>query len=169
FIALASLRLASASRLSRGVIFSIAFIMTLWRQEFHLEQREQYGVVRLTERDDHSWNVLHQGVPRLPCISVGRKSSSTGTKTSLISVRLRGPIVHNPLGNPSCRAVHITQAGQEGPSHGSRSKALIAVAAQTASNVQVELGTELARLRDRVAALQKLAHAARRPLRAIKS
>ncbi|KAG3127810.1 hypothetical protein PC128_g27050 [Phytophthora cactorum] len=41
-------------------------------------------------RPHHFRNVLHQNVPRVPCISVGRKSSPTNTKTSLISVRLRG-------------------------------------------------------------------------------
>ncbi|KAG3043904.1 hypothetical protein PC121_g22256 [Phytophthora cactorum] len=41
-------------------------------------------------RPHHFRNVLHQNVPRFPCISVGRKSSPTNTKTSLISVRLRG-------------------------------------------------------------------------------
>ncbi|KAG2973376.1 hypothetical protein PC120_g26157 [Phytophthora cactorum] len=41
-------------------------------------------------RPHHFRNVPHQDVPRFPCISVGRKSSPTNTKTSLISVRLRG-------------------------------------------------------------------------------
>ncbi|KAG6941395.1 hypothetical protein JG687_00019680, partial [Phytophthora cactorum] len=35
-----------------------------------------------------------------------------------------------------------------------------AQAAQTASNIQVELGTQVVRLHDRVAALEKLAYAA---------
>ncbi|KAG2954520.1 hypothetical protein PC118_g24846 [Phytophthora cactorum] len=39
-------------------------------------------------------------------------------------------------------------------------KAQIAQAAQTASNIQVELGTQVGRLHDRVAALEKLAYAA---------
>ncbi|KAG2795048.1 hypothetical protein PC113_g22670 [Phytophthora cactorum] len=39
-------------------------------------------------------------------------------------------------------------------------KAQVAQAAQTASNIQVELGSQVVRLRDRVAALEKLAHAA---------
>ncbi|KAG3144067.1 hypothetical protein PC128_g24473 [Phytophthora cactorum] len=38
-------------------------------------------------------------------------------------------------------------------------KAQVAQAAQTASNIQVELGSQVVRLRDRVAALEKLAHA----------
>ncbi|KAG3188853.1 hypothetical protein PC128_g12018 [Phytophthora cactorum] len=39
-------------------------------------------------------------------------------------------------------------------------KAQVAQAAQTASNIQVELGTQVVRLHDRVAALEKLAYAA---------
>ncbi|KAG3233541.1 hypothetical protein PI124_g21386 [Phytophthora idaei] len=39
-------------------------------------------------------------------------------------------------------------------------KAHVAQAAQTASNIQVELGTQVVRLHDRVAALEKLAYAA---------
>ncbi|KAG2792586.1 hypothetical protein PC111_g23401 [Phytophthora cactorum] len=39
-------------------------------------------------------------------------------------------------------------------------KAQVAQAAQTASNIQVELGTKVVRLHDRVAALEKLAYAA---------
>ncbi|KAG3117198.1 hypothetical protein PI124_g1759 [Phytophthora idaei] len=40
-------------------------------------------------RPRHFRNVLHQDVPRFPCISVGMKSSPTNANTSLISVRLR--------------------------------------------------------------------------------
>ncbi|KAG3114285.1 hypothetical protein PI125_g6538 [Phytophthora idaei] len=39
-------------------------------------------------------------------------------------------------------------------------KAQVAQAAQTASNIQMELGTQVVKLHDRVAALEKLAHAA---------
>ncbi|KAG3063031.1 hypothetical protein PI124_g22667 [Phytophthora idaei] len=39
-------------------------------------------------------------------------------------------------------------------------KAQVAQAAQTASNIQVKLGTQVVRLHDRVAALEKLAYAA---------
>ncbi|KAG4036498.1 hypothetical protein PC123_g27932 [Phytophthora cactorum] len=39
-------------------------------------------------------------------------------------------------------------------------KAQVAQAAQTASNIQVELGTQIVRLHDRVAALEKMAYAA---------
>ncbi|KAG2873974.1 hypothetical protein PC114_g25550 [Phytophthora cactorum] len=51
-------------------------------------------------RPHHFRNVLYQNVPRFPCISVGRKSSPTNTKTSLISVRLRGFIAHDSLDYP---------------------------------------------------------------------
>ncbi|KAG2917574.1 hypothetical protein PC119_g24345 [Phytophthora cactorum] len=39
-------------------------------------------------------------------------------------------------------------------------KAQVAQAAQTASNIQVEIGTQVVRLHDRIAALEKLAYAA---------
>ncbi|KAG2787966.1 hypothetical protein PC129_g22854 [Phytophthora cactorum] len=39
-------------------------------------------------------------------------------------------------------------------------KAQVAQAAQTASNIQVELGSQVVRLHDRVAALEELAYAA---------
>ncbi|KAG3047103.1 hypothetical protein PI125_g26894 [Phytophthora idaei] len=54
-------------------------------------------------RPHHFRNVLHQDVPWFPCISVGRKSSPTNTKTSLISVRLRGFIAHDSLDYPPSR------------------------------------------------------------------
>ncbi|KAG2957093.1 hypothetical protein PC118_g24183 [Phytophthora cactorum] len=144
-------------------------------------------------RPQHFRNVFHQDIPRFPCISVGRKSSPTNTKTSLISVRLRGFIAHYSLDYSPSRAVSIAQWWRRGPSYfqpqvdrDSRAlydcvvaleqfqsgefaqlhhelryqKAQVAQAAQTASNIQVELGTQIVRLRDRVAALEKLAYAA---------
>ncbi|KAG2950024.1 hypothetical protein PC116_g33704 [Phytophthora cactorum] len=60
-------------------------------------------------RPHHFRNVLHQNVLRFPCISVGRKSSPTNTKTSLISVRLRGFIAHDLLDYPPSRAARIAQ------------------------------------------------------------
>ncbi|KAG3197273.1 hypothetical protein PC128_g6981 [Phytophthora cactorum] len=65
-------------------------------------------------RPHHFRNVLHQDVPRLPCISVGRKSSPTNTKTSLISVRLLGFIAHDSLNYPASRAARIAQWGWRG-------------------------------------------------------
>ncbi|KAG2855304.1 hypothetical protein PC116_g33886 [Phytophthora cactorum] len=60
-------------------------------------------------RPHHVRNVLHQDVPRFPCILVGRQSSPTNTKTSLISVRLRGFIAHDSLDYPPSRAARIAQ------------------------------------------------------------
>ncbi|KAG2885859.1 hypothetical protein PC114_g19511 [Phytophthora cactorum] len=146
-------------------------------------------------RPHHFRNILHQDVPLFPCISVGRKSSPTNTKTSLISVRLRGFIAHDSLDYPPSRAHRaVAAAGAERyPSYGqpqvdrdSRAlhdrvaaleqfqsgefaqlqqelryqKAQVAQAAQTASNIQVEHGTQVVRLHDRVAALEKLTYAA---------
>ncbi|KAG3085560.1 hypothetical protein PI125_g19190 [Phytophthora idaei] len=60
-------------------------------------------------RPHHFRNVLHQNVPRFPRISVRSKSSPTKTKTSLISVRLRGFIAHDLLDYPPSRAARIAQ------------------------------------------------------------
>ncbi|KAG2985771.1 hypothetical protein PC119_g20073 [Phytophthora cactorum] len=130
-------------------------------------------------RPHHFRNVLYQNVPRFPCISVGRKSSPTNTKTSLISVRLRGLIAHDSLDYPPSRAAPIAQWWRRGRKdtppaleqflsvefaqlqHELRyQKAQVAQAAQTASNTQVELGSQVVRLHDRVAALEKLTYAA---------
>ncbi|KAG2967371.1 hypothetical protein PC120_g26966 [Phytophthora cactorum] len=133
-------------------------------------------------RPHHFRNVLHHNVPRFPCISVGRKSSPTNTKTSLISVRLRGFIAYDSLDYPPSRAARsggggggkIPPYGQPQVDHDSRylhdrvavleqfqsvefaslqyqlryQKAQVA---QTASNIQVKLGTQVARLHDCVA------------------
>ncbi|KAG3213996.1 hypothetical protein PC129_g15086 [Phytophthora cactorum] len=57
-------------------------------------------------------NVLHQDLPRFPCISVGRKSFPTNTNTSLISVRLREFIAQ--LSTESSRAHStVVAAGAE--------------------------------------------------------
>ncbi|KAG3058428.1 hypothetical protein PI125_g25224 [Phytophthora idaei] len=145
-------------------------------------------------RPHHFRNVFHQDVPRFPCISVGRKSPPTNTKTSLISVRLRGFIAHDSLDYPPSRAARIAQWWWRGWKYTPRtvtlqvdrdSRALHdrvaaleqfqsgefaqlqqelryqkAQAAQTSSNIQVELGTQVVRLHDRVAALEELAYAA---------
>ncbi|KAG2766505.1 hypothetical protein Pcac1_g22095 [Phytophthora cactorum] len=65
-------------------------------------------------RPHHFRNVLHQNIPRFPCISVGRKSSPTNTKTSLISVRLRGFIAHDSLDYPPSQAARIAQWWRRG-------------------------------------------------------
>ncbi|KAG3053334.1 hypothetical protein PC122_g22367 [Phytophthora cactorum] len=130
-------------------------------------------------RPHHFRNVFHQDVPRFPRISVGRKSSLTNTKTSLISVRLRGFIAHNSFDYPPRRAARIAQWWRRGRKDTPPAleqfqseefsqlqqelryqKAQVAQAAQTASNIQVEIGTQVVRLHDRIAALEKLAYAA---------
>ncbi|KAG2978266.1 hypothetical protein PC119_g21775 [Phytophthora cactorum] len=130
-------------------------------------------------RTHHFRNVLYQNVPRFPCISVGRTSSPTNTKTSLISVRLRGFIAHNSLDYPPSRSARIAQWRRRGRKDTPPAleqfqsgefaqlqqelryqKAQVAQAAQTASNIQVELEKQVVRLHDRVAALEKLAYAA---------
>ncbi|KAG4036766.1 hypothetical protein PC123_g27667 [Phytophthora cactorum] len=93
-------------------------------------------------RPHHSRNVFHQDVPRFPCISVGRKSSPTNTKTSLISVCLWG--VHSPrfarVSTESSRAHRaVVEAGAERyPSYG-----------------QPQVDRDSRALHDRVAALEQ--------------
>ncbi|KAG2781106.1 hypothetical protein PC116_g9707 [Phytophthora cactorum] len=65
-------------------------------------------------RPHHFRNVLYQDVARFPCISVGRKSSPTNTKTSLISVRLRGFIAHDSLDYRPSRSARIAQWWRRG-------------------------------------------------------
>ncbi|KAG2956348.1 hypothetical protein PC118_g24505 [Phytophthora cactorum] len=65
-------------------------------------------------RPHHFRNAFHQDDSRFPCISVGWKSSPTTTKTSLISVRLRGFIAHDSLDYPPSRAARITQWWRQG-------------------------------------------------------
>ncbi|KAG3023317.1 hypothetical protein PC120_g7643 [Phytophthora cactorum] len=122
---------------------------------------------------------LPSGRSAVPCVSVGRISSSTNTKTSLISVRLRGFIAHDSLDYPPSRAARIAQWWRRGRKDNPPAlkqfqsvefaqlqqelryqKAQVAQAAQTASNIQVELGTQVVRLHNRVGALEKLAYAA---------
>ncbi|KAG4036430.1 hypothetical protein PC123_g28000 [Phytophthora cactorum] len=57
---------------------------------------------------------LPSGRSAVPNISMGRKSSPTNTKTSLISVRLRGFIAHDSLNYPASRAARITQWWRRG-------------------------------------------------------
>ncbi|KAG2954863.1 hypothetical protein PC117_g909 [Phytophthora cactorum] len=145
-------------------------------------------------RPHHFRNVLHQNVPRFPCISVGRKSSPTNTKTNRDQARLQGFLAHDSLDYPPSQAARIAQWRRRGRKYTPRtvnpqvdrdSRALHdrvaaleqfqsgefaqlqhelryqkAQVAQTASNIQVELGSQVVRLHDRVAALEKLAYAA---------
>ncbi|KAG3039594.1 hypothetical protein PC119_g2032 [Phytophthora cactorum] len=107
-------------------------------------------------RPHHSRSVFHQDVPRFPCISptirsiihrveprASRSGGGGGGKIPL------------PLWNSS-RVGSSSKVQQELRYQ----KAQVAQAVQTASNFQVELGTQVMRLHDRVAALEKLDYAA---------
>ncbi|KAG2778129.1 hypothetical protein PC116_g22928 [Phytophthora cactorum] len=65
-------------------------------------------------RPHHFRNVFHQDVPWFPRISMGRKFSPSNTKTSLISVRLRGFISLDLLDYPPSRAARIAQWWRRG-------------------------------------------------------
>ncbi|KAG6944840.1 hypothetical protein JG688_00016883 [Phytophthora aleatoria] len=97
----------SAFSLNVGMSFVSALIAAL---EQALRPHSVLGFVR----PHHSRNALHQDVPRLPCISVGRKSSPTNTMTSLILVRLRGFIAHDSLNCPPSRAARVAQWWRRG-------------------------------------------------------
>ncbi|KAG2777286.1 hypothetical protein PC129_g17273 [Phytophthora cactorum] len=140
---------------------------------------------------------LPSGRSAVPCISMGKESSPTNTKMSMISVRLREFISHDSIDYPPSRAARIAQwrwrEAERYPSYGQPqvdcdSRALhdrvaaleqfkrmefaqlqhelryqkeqVGRAAQTASNIQVELGTQVVRLHNCVAALEKLAYVA---------
>ncbi|KAG3153643.1 hypothetical protein PC128_g22532 [Phytophthora cactorum] len=108
-------------------------------------------------RTHHFRNVLYQNVPRFPCISVGRTSSPTNTKTSLISADRDSRALYDRVA-----ALEQFQSGEFAQLQQELryQKAQVAQAAQTASNIQVELEKQVVRLHDRVAALEKLAYAA---------
>ncbi|KAG2968721.1 hypothetical protein PC119_g24133 [Phytophthora cactorum] len=96
-------------------------------------------------RPHHFRNVLHQNVPRFPCIS----------PTICSTIRRVEPRASRSGGaaQEQFQSVEFAQLQYE----------LLyqkAQAAQTASNIQVELGTQAVRYHDRVAALEKLAYAA---------
>ncbi|KAG3103376.1 hypothetical protein PI125_g13882 [Phytophthora idaei] len=110
----------------------------------------------------HFRNVLHQDVPRFPCISVGSRAQ----RAVVAAGAERYPSYGQPQVGRDSRALHDCVAALElfqsvefaQLQHELRYQK--AQAAQTASNVQVELGTQVVRLHDRVAALEKLAYAA---------
>ncbi|KAK1928929.1 hypothetical protein P3T76_015569 [Phytophthora citrophthora] len=66
-------------------------------------------------RPHHFRNVLHQDVPRLPRVSLGRKSSPTNTKTNLL--RVRSLMSHDPLHNPADRSTRVAQRRRRGRKH----------------------------------------------------
>ncbi|KAG2956975.1 hypothetical protein PC119_g27486 [Phytophthora cactorum] len=87
----------------------------------------------------------------------GAKSSPTNTKTSLISVDRDSRALHDRVAAlEQFQSVEFAQLQHELRYQ----KAQVAQAAQTASNIQVELGSQVVRLHDRIAALEKLAYAA---------
>ncbi|KAG3134784.1 hypothetical protein C6341_g22014 [Phytophthora cactorum] len=105
----------------------------------------------------------------VPIYIGGEETSPTNTKTSLILVRLRGFIAHDSLDYPPSRAARIAQWGRKDTPPAleqfqtgefAQLRYQKAQAAQTASNIQVELRTQVVRLHDRVAALEKLAYPA---------
>ncbi|ETL24329.1 hypothetical protein L916_21658 [Phytophthora nicotianae] len=105
----------------------------------------------------HFRNVLHQDVPRFPCISVGRKSSPTNTKMSLISVDHGShTLLERVAALEQSQSAELAALQQELRIL----RAQIATAAQTTSDIQVELGSKLMRLSDRVVALEKQTYAA---------
>ncbi|KAK1946177.1 hypothetical protein P3T76_001730 [Phytophthora citrophthora] len=69
-------------------------------------------------RPHHFRNVLHQDVPRLPRISLGRKSSPTNTKTN--PLRVRSLMSHDPLHNPADRSTRVAQRRRRGRKHSLR-------------------------------------------------
>ncbi|KAG2978523.1 hypothetical protein PC118_g12227 [Phytophthora cactorum] len=123
-------------------------------------------------RPHHFRNVLHLDVPQFPCISPTicptihrvepRASRSGGSGAE------KYPSYGQPQVARDSRALHDRVADLKLFQRGEFAqlqqelrylKALVAQAAQTASNIQVELGTQVVRLRDRVVALEKLAYA----------
>ncbi|KAG3233811.1 hypothetical protein PI124_g21115 [Phytophthora idaei] len=132
-------------------------------------------------RPHHFRNVLHQDVPRFPCISVGEEILSNeyedepdlGSSSKVHSPRFarlstESSRAHRAVDRDS-RALYDRVAALEQFQSGEFAqlqqelryqKAQVAQAAQTASNIQVELGTQVVRLHDRVAALERLAYAA---------
>ncbi|KAG2792077.1 hypothetical protein PC129_g19556 [Phytophthora cactorum] len=126
-------------------------------------------------RPHHFRNVLHQNVPRFPCISptirstihrIEPRASRSGGGGGGAE---RYPSYGQPQVDRDSRALYERVAALEQFQSGEFAqlqqelryqKAQVAQAAQTASNIQVELGSQVVRLHDRVAALEKLAYAA---------
>ncbi|KAG4036338.1 hypothetical protein PC123_g28092 [Phytophthora cactorum] len=122
-------------------------------------------------RPHHFRNVLYQNVPRFPCISPTIRS--TIHRVEPCASRSGGggkiPLVRSTQVDRDSRALYDRVAALEQFQSGEFAqlhqelrfqKAQVAQAAQTASNIQVELGSQVVRLHDRGAALEKLAYAA---------
>ncbi|KAK1929400.1 hypothetical protein P3T76_015152 [Phytophthora citrophthora] len=84
------------------LVSSHAKLRVLWLTAALLVQDLILQVMVGFVRPHHFWNVLHQDVPRLPRISLGRKSSPTNTKTN--PLRVRSLMSHDPLHNPADRS-----------------------------------------------------------------
>ncbi|KAG2876912.1 hypothetical protein PC115_g23504 [Phytophthora cactorum] len=128
-------------------------------------------------RPHHFRNVLHQNIPRFPCISgvhsprfarLSTKSSRAHRAVVAAGVE-RYPSYGQPQIDRDSRALYDRVAALEQFQSGEFAqmlqqlryqKAQVAQAAQTASNIQVELGSQVVRIHDRVATLEKLAYAA---------
>ncbi|KAG2803438.1 hypothetical protein PC129_g19657 [Phytophthora cactorum] len=116
-------------------------------------------------RPHHFRNVLHQDDPR-PRFA---RLSSESSRAHRAVVAERYPSYGKPQVDRDSRALHDRVAALEQFQSAELAqlqqelryqKAQVAQAAQTASNIQMELGTQVVRLHDRVAALEKLAYAA---------
>ncbi|KAG4043839.1 hypothetical protein PC123_g20699 [Phytophthora cactorum] len=119
-------------------------------------------------RPHHFRNVFHRDVPR-PRFARLSTESSRAHRTVVAAGAEIYPSYGQPQVDRDSRALHDRVAALEQFQSGEFAqlqqelryqKAQVAQAAQTASNIQVELRSQVVRLRDRVAALEKLAHAA---------
>ncbi|KAG3129600.1 hypothetical protein PC128_g26838 [Phytophthora cactorum] len=123
-------------------------------------------------RPHHFRNVLYQNVPRFlsrPRFARLSTESSRAHRPVGAAGAERYPSYGQPQVDRDSRALYDRVAALEQfqseefaqlQQELRYQKAQIAQAAQTASNIQVELGSQVVRLHDRVAALEKLAYAA---------
>ncbi|KAG2950796.1 hypothetical protein PC117_g4113 [Phytophthora cactorum] len=119
-------------------------------------------------RPHHFRNVLYQNVPSPRFARLSTESSRAHRPVGAAGAE-RYPSYGQPGVDRDSRALHDRVAALEQfqseefaqlQQELRYQKAQIAQAAQTASNIQVELGSQVVRLHDRVAALEKLAYAA---------
>ncbi|KAG3230969.1 hypothetical protein PI124_g23935 [Phytophthora idaei] len=116
-------------------------------------------------RPHHFRNVLHQNVPS-PRFARLSTESSRAHRAVVAAGAERYPPYGQPQVDRDSRALYDRVAALEQFQSGEFAQLQQelryqkAQAAQTASNIQVELGTQVVRLHDRVAALEKLVYAA---------
>ncbi|KAK1933798.1 hypothetical protein P3T76_011558 [Phytophthora citrophthora] len=103
---------------SSVLVSSHAKLRVLWLTAALLVQDLILQVMVGFVRPHHFRNVLHQDVPRLPRISLGRKSSPTNTKTN--PLRVRSLMSHDPLHNPADRSTRVTQRRRRERKHSLR-------------------------------------------------